>query len=129
MPSIDVTDVLEDPDFLDTITVTVTTRTIGANGRATDSAASPVTVSAVVTPAGQRLIQQSDGSLRDGAIEIYTTFAISGGTKTSDTLSRLPDAVQWHGRGYIVQSVDDWSAYGAGWWHATANLQDINPVA
>ncbi len=129
MPSIDVSDVLLDPDFTDTITVTTTTRVVGTNGRATDTVASPFSFVAVVIPTSQRLILQSDGALRDGAIEIYTTYALSGGVKTSDTVSRQPDVVTWHGREYVVASVEDFSAFGAGFIHATANLQNINPTA
>ena len=129
MASIDVTDVLLDPDFVDPITVTSITRTIGTNGRAVDTVGTPVNVVAVVLPVAQKLILQSDGALRDGAIEIYTTFAINGGVKTSDSASQQPDIVTWHGRDYVVASVEDYTAFGAGWWHATANLQQINPTA
>ena len=129
MPLLDVSDVLLDPDFTDAITVTTTWRVVGTNGRATDTTATPVSVIAVVIPASQRLILQSDGALRDGAIEIYTTYALSGGVKTTDTASRQPDVVTWHGREYVVASVEDFSAFGEGFIHATANLQNINPTA
>ncbi len=129
MPSIDVTDVLTDPDFIDTATVTKTLRTVGTDGRAVDTSSLPVSFSAVVIPVAQRLILQSDGALRDGAIDIFTTYALSGGVKTSDSAGRQPDVVTWHGRGYTVAAVEDWTAYGAGWVRATANLQNINPTA
>jgi hypothetical protein len=129
MALIDITEVLCDQDFLDTITISATQRLVGANGRAADLVLPPAQVSAVVLPVAQRLILISDGALRDGAISIYTTYAITGGFKTDDAGMRLPDVVSWHGRGYVVASVEDYSAFGNGWFHATANLQQINPTA
>ncbi len=98
MPSIDVTDVLTDPDFADEIAVKSSAHLIQDNGRAADVAIEGASgVVAVVVPAAQRLILQSDGALRDGAIEIYTTYALSGGTKVDDGYGRQADVVTWHG--------------------------------
>ena len=129
MPKIDVTDVLTDPDFADALMVTSSARIIQDNGRASDMALGQTNVVAVVVPAPQRLILQSDGALRDGAIEIYTTYTLTGGVKVDDASGRQPDVVTWHGREYVVASVEDFSAFGAGFIHATANLQNINPTA
>ncbi len=130
MASLDFSDILTDPDLADTIAVTSITRAIGTNGRATDTAATPVPgIIAVVVPVAQKLILQSDGALRDGAISIFSVYALSGGVKTDDSGSRQPDIIGWHGRDYVVASVEDFTAFGAGWVHAIANLSQINPTA
>ncbi len=130
MAALSFDDILCDADLIDTITVKPTVRLVADNGRAADldMAAVPGVV-AIVVPAAQKLILQSDGALRDGAIEIFTAYAISGGSSTDDSATRQPDVVTWHGRDYLVQAVEDYSAFGPGWVHATANLQQFNPTA
>jgi hypothetical protein len=124
---LDMSDVLLSPEFLETVAIAQGTQTI-TGGRGANSYGSPATVKAIVMPVARRLIQGSDGALRDGAIEIYTLAVISGGVKTNDASSRLPDQVTWHGALYEVQDVTDWSSWGAGWRRATANLSLLNPT-
>lgn len=127
---LDVSDVLASPEFLDTLSFVATVRGIWeADGKGHDTVSPSQAFSAVVAPVALKLIQQSDGALKDGAIEIFTQTRLSGGVKIDDANERLPDIVTWHGRQYVVASVEDWTSWGLGYQRVLSNLQQINPPA
>lgn len=128
MPDIDVSDIINDPDFADCFTVTSTSRSM-ATGVPVDSADGPFDGSGVVIPGKSNLRRLDDGSRIAAYIDIWTQYSLTAGWKADDTTSQLADIVTWKGRRYTVAAVEDYSNYGSGFLKVSADLLDLNPSA
>jgi hypothetical protein len=123
MPSLDVTDILTDPDFADRFSVARFTQTITLGGIASDSSIIYNNISGVVTANDDiDLIKMPDGELLSGSITIITKFRLTNGSGTTDA-----DVVTWHGRQYQVKTTGDWSGWGAGFIEAICVLKVVSP--
>ncbi|GAC1042261.1 hypothetical protein [Rhizobium sp. No.120] len=125
MPLLDVTDVLSDPDFADTITVTRTTQSGFDHGRPIVTTQTFSNVTAVVT-AGQGDILKYFPEMTNiqGAILIHTTFLLTSASETTQA-----DIVTWQGRGYQVTGLNDWSTFGTGFIMAVGTLKNFVEAA
>lgn len=118
LPLLDVTEVLDDPHFLDTTAQLVrSTETVGAHGRSTVVEAAPVPLRAVVTVDPASLRRLPDGTRAQMAIMVWTRTEL-----VSVQTGRPADSVLWRGRRYQVMSVSDWSTYGQGFYSASCDL-------
>jgi galactose-6-phosphate isomerase len=118
MPSLDVSGVLDDPDFSDDSLICMRNpQSMGSDGRAI-SVPVPIPFSGVVTPiSGQDLNRKPDGEYMTGSISIITRFILfSGQTGYS------ADVVKWNGRSYTVSEVKDYSLFGSGFIDAVGDL-------
>lgn len=129
MPDLDFSDVLASPEFVDSFSVVSTTRVISSGGVASDTPATPVQTSGVVIPGKSSLRRLDDGSRVVAYIDIYTAYPLSAGVKTNDVNSRDADVIAWHSRQFTVIAVEDYSAFGAGWVHASCDLLTLSPTA
>jgi hypothetical protein len=127
MPTLDVSDVLASPEFQDTFTVTQTAFVIGAGGTGASTITGPFPAFGVVIPGKSSLARNADGERIVAYIDIYTTYPLTNGLKTDDVSSREADIVTWHGRQFTVMAIDDFTGFGAGWLHASADLIPLNP--
>lgn len=127
MPSLDLSVVLNSPEFLDTISV-VSTTVDGSSGVPIVTPSAPTVIPAIVIPNPERLMRKDDGSRRDGVIEIYSKAQLSAGAKASDSLSTQADIVTWHTRQYTVIEPSDFGAFAAGFWRVVAELLPLNPT-
>lgn len=125
MPLLDVSDVLSDSDFADTIDVIRTAMVVGTLGRNTPTVQTFFGVSAVVTPANSLDLQRlPDLERTSGAIQVITMFRL-----TDLAPGFTADQVIWPARGvwpapagaelYTVDLLDDWTRFGAGFVKAT----------
>lgn len=121
MARLDVSDVLLDPDFMDTgIVCNRTTVIVGNNGRSQETVTSTTFAGVVTTNSGLNMDRQPDGTLIKGAINIHTKFAlISGNTETK------ADEIVWKGKTYIVSQVLDNLHYGQGFIKAICELKPL----
>ncbi|WP_423854274.1 hypothetical protein [Acinetobacter guillouiae] len=121
MARLDVSDVLLDPDFMDTgIICNRTSVIVGNNGRSQESTTSTTFTGVVTTNSGLNMDRQPDGTLIKGAINIHTKFAlISGDTETK------ADEIVWKGKTYIVSQVLDNLHYGQGFVKAICELKPL----
>lgn len=124
MPLLDVvSDVLSDPNFIDSFLVTRNIQTVGVDGNAVDEPTVIPNVYGVVMPVDSAVIQKfPQGEIEHGDIVIYTTFRLSDGKGTHDF-----DIVTWNGETYQVKSTNDWSRYGPGYMEAVCTLNVVNP--
>lgn len=129
MPALDFSDVLASPEFADSFSVVSTTRAIGTDGVAADTPAAPVPLWGPVIPGKSSLRRLDDGSRVVAYIDVYAAYPLSAGVKSDDATSRDADVVTWHGRQYTVIAVEDYSAFGAGWVHASCDLLSLSPTA
>lgn len=120
MALLDVSDVLDDPDFASTIVVRPMASTIGENGLAQATVGSN-TVSAVVIPdGGDDLVQTGEGDAVQGDITIYTRWPL-----TTGDAERAADIVEWDGGVYVLINAQAWR-YGSGYYRAVAKLATLN---
>lgn len=119
---LDVTDVLDDPDFLDT-TLALVRRVVAQQQDGTArGAGGPIPFAGVVIPdGGQELIQTPEGNQVQGDITIYTRTPLTAGDANYDA-----DVVHWNGSAYRVIATKPW-LYASAYTQAVASLADLNP--
>ena len=112
MPLLDVSDVLDDPDFCETISVSRTVKSPPVGGVTPPSTPTVFTLVVVVQPATSNdLLRMLDADRVRGAIAIWA--------KGDDAL--MPkDIVTWRGSTYTINTMDDWSQFGGGYVRALA---------
>jgi hypothetical protein len=122
MPLLDVSDVLFDPDFADSLVCIRQTQTVGSDGIATNATQSVPFVGVVTADRGVELARLAAGSHVSGSILVHTVFRLTnGGPNGVDS-----DHVVWNGSEYIVTSVNDYSTYGAGFVCASCDLLPLS---
>lgn len=122
MPLLDVTDVLTDPYFEDTFSVTRNIQSMTTGGDAIDTQTLIPIVRGVVNAVGNSIIDKfPEGEVSHGDIVIYTTFPLTDGKGNRDF-----DIVTWHGETYQVKSTSDWSAFGQGYIEAVCTLNRVS---
>lgn len=121
MALLDVSEVLSDPDFMDSgLTCYRRTQAVGANGMATN-AETPYTFSAVVTSAsGFELNREPDGEFIKGLIAVHTAFRLQDG---ADGLTA--DEILWQGKRYTVEKIDNYAHFGRGFISAICALKPL----
>lgn len=120
MPLLDVSDILSDPDFADSVVVTRSTVTTDPLTGRTTTVQTETPISAVVTSdMGRNLQRNPEASISTGSILMHSVFRFTEGGDGLDA-----DTVTWNGRRYTVVTVDDYSRYGAGFTCATCRLLD-----
>lgn len=122
MPLLDVSDVLFDPDFADTITVYRQAVTVGDDGRAV-RAETTIATGAVITPDKFSTLQRlAEGSNVSETITVTTQFRLTSSADGYDA-----DEILWNGKRYVVIAVGDCTRYGAGFIEASASLKGMSP--
>lgn len=121
MARLDVSDVLLDPDFMDTgIICNRTEVTVGNNGRSQETTTSTPFAGVVTTNNGLNMDRRPDGTLIKGAINIHTRFALIPGDANNKA-----DEIVWRGKTYIVSQVLDNLHYGQGFVKAICELKPL----
>lgn len=122
MPLLDVSEVLDDPDFADTVNVTRKTATVDTHGRANFvTSVYPNVVAVVVAASKAELVRTPEGEMTAGDIMVVTKFNLSSGDG-----AETADIVNWNGRNYTVVQTDDYSRYGVGFVSATCKQLQLN---
>ncbi|HCU0869410.1 head-tail adaptor [Morganella morganii] len=123
MPFLDVSDILSDPDFVDTTLVCRRNRqSRDDDGFSTNIPAEDIPFSGVVTVDRSLEARRMEaGQTIGGAILIVTRFRLTQGNEDYDA-----DVVTYQGRRYRVTFVDPYTAYGAGFVQAHCELVDFN---
>lgn len=122
MALLDVTDVLLDPDFMDTgLVCNRMTQTVDDHGRATNAVTSTGFAAVVTSDKGDVLHRNADGSRIIGSITLYTSFRLSDGSAGQDA-----DEIVWQGRTYTVANVNDYRHFGRGFVCATCDLKPLS---
>ena len=122
MPTLDVTELLSDPDFVTSFTVTQ--RTIAnVEGYAQVSTSTSSQTGVVLPMSTQELVLLPESQRVQGQIKVYTTFHLTAGDST-----RSADSVNWRGNSYLVQGTNDFTEYGIGFVEARCALVPVVPT-
>lgn len=128
MPLLDVTEVLFDPDFMDTTLMCHRqVQTVDEDNFPINSP-QDIPFSGVVTVDRSLQAQRmAAGQNINGAILIVTTFRLTQGQDAGEDSPRLDaDIVTYNGRDYRVTFVDPYVSYGAGFVQAHCELVDYS---
>lgn len=117
MPFLDVSDVLLDPDFFDTLVCTRNVQTVGDDGMATNTSTDTPFIGVVTSDSGDILTRMETGSRVKGSILVCTKFRLVESAPGVDA-----DIVTWDGSRYTVTTVNNYSRYGAGFVEAYCDL-------
>ncbi|WP_210339835.1 hypothetical protein [Bosea sp. ASV33] len=121
MPTLDVSEILDDPEFADTATVYRNAVTVDpVTGRTTVTTTSTAILCVVTSDKGRNLQRNPQAALSEGSIIVHSTFTFTEGGNGVDA-----DELDWRGRKWTVVVVDDYSRYGAGFTCATCRLLDL----
>lgn len=115
MALLDVSDVLLDPDFADSLQCERITTTVGDDGIATQTAALKRFGGVVTNDAGDRLRRRAEGERVEGNIVVHCRLKL-----------QKADVVIFEGRRYTVTNLLDWSHFGRGF---VAAVCDLIPLA
>ncbi|WP_208093576.1 head-tail adaptor [Serratia ureilytica] len=122
MPLLDVTEVLLDPDFVDTTLVCHRQIQIRDDDNFTTNTQQDIPFSGVVTvDRSLEARRMAAGQNINGAILIVTQFRLTQGQPGLDA-----DVVTYRGREYRVTFVDPYTAYGAGFVQAHCELMEFD---
>jgi galactose-6-phosphate isomerase len=120
MPDLDVSDVLLDPDFCETLTITRRPFTmVKGIATVTPTTISPAPVGVVYSISGDLIRQGADQQNLPNTIIVHTPFRLRGPAQ-----GFLPDIVVWNGDNFAVTSVDNFSHFGSGFVSAICTSQD-----
>lgn len=115
---IDVSDLLTDPDFVDTTLVCIRqSQTVGLDGLAVDAQTSVPFSGVVTSDSGAKLMRTPGGERIQDNMTIHTRFVLTDGASGFSA-----DIVIWNGQRYTVASVNDYSTYGRGFISASCDL-------
>ena len=118
MAQLDVSDILLDPDFMDTgLLCKRSVQTVGDNGRTTTTDTSTPFAGVVTSDKGDILERLAGAERKKGSITIHTIFRLTAGE--GDTTA---DIVTWRGKTYTVSNVNDYQHFGRGFVCATCDL-------
>lgn len=127
-PTIDVSELLSDPLFVETEITVLRRRQTLTKGRTTPVVVQVINhIAASVQPKdtaiGGNVVERApDEQYRGSNLNIYTGFRLRSVSKqaTGDVSDGdyLPDVVIWNGDQFLVTLTNDWTHYGAGYVHA-----------
>jgi hypothetical protein len=118
MALIDISEIVNDPDFQDTIVLSRRTQTISDYGE-TILTAVDSTMSAVVQVGnGETLARNTDYSIMTDWITIYSQFDFR-----ADGNGYFADKITWSGRIFQVKAVSDFMNYGNGFTRADCLIE------
>lgn len=117
MARLDVSEILSDPDFMDTgLILERITQTVGDDGMAVN-ATKKTKFSAVVLSGNSDLRRIPAGERVDGKILVYTRQHLQEGQA-----GLTADIIQWRGRRYTVEQTNDYQNFGRGFTEAVCQI-------
>jgi hypothetical protein len=120
MASLDVSDVLDDPDFNSAFTIIRATATVDNSGMNQITSTTSQAIG-VIQPATQGdLDRLPDAARQTGSIKLYTRFRLN-----IDALGVQSDRILWDGSTYTVNTSNSW-LYGAGYYESLAVLTTLS---
>lgn len=122
MALIDVSELLTDPDFTNTVTLIRRSSTVNTYGENTMVETSS-SITAVVQGANTESLERvPEGARLSDLIDVYYK-----GQLTAESPSGYADIIVWQGRRYqVFEVVEDFMNYGAGFTKAVCKLEAVN---
>jgi len=127
MPQLDVTDVLFDPDFMDTLVCHRQVQTVDEDNFPVNTPQDISFFGVVTVDRSLEARRMAAGQSIGGAILVVTTFRLTQGQPEGNGSPRLDaDVVTYCGRNYRVTYVDPYTRYGTGFVQAHCELMEFD---
>lgn len=124
MADLDVSEILDDPDFADGVTVIRRSQEVDEHGRITGDSTIFDNVVMNISPTGRLDVERLDDSQKQlRSIKAITRFQLQG-----PTIGMNADLVAWQGSMYIVAVLDPYTHFGSGFVEAvlvSTNIQEV----
>jgi len=104
---IDVSDIVSDPDFTQTITQVVRSETVNDFGESIITSVSSLINAVVTSPNSQELLMFDDATAYKDVIRVTTVSRLN-----ADSVGKQPDLIIYHGENYKVAVTNDYSDFG-----------------
>jgi hypothetical protein len=117
MATIDLTDIITDPDFLDAITLIRTFVTVDDHGRAIPTESQRTILASVQPASAAALLLLPEASRLGSSLQIYTVEPL-----VSLQQSVYADRIVFQGSAYYIHTLNDYSNWGAGWVSAVCTM-------
>ena len=104
---IDVSDVVSDPDFTQTITRVVRSETVNDFGESIIISVSSLIDAVVTSPTTQELLMFPEATAYRDVIRVTTVSRLN-----ADSVGKQPDLILYHGENYKVLITNDYSDFG-----------------
>lgn len=124
MALLDVSDVLEDPDFNDVFYRLIREQTVDEHGEASNTEQKKRCIGVITSDSGDKITRKPDGSFVTGTITIHTKTQLKDGKDGFDA-----DVVEWKKNRYNVILVNDYSHVGKGFVAATCEVIPFSGVS
>jgi hypothetical protein len=115
---IDMSEVLDDTDFTQTVTRIQRNETINQYGESVLTSVTSQIVASITSPNAQELLRFADATAYKDAITVITKVNLNGVSFGSQ-----PDIIFYHGNNYIVEVTNDYNDFG--FTVATCKLLDL----
>ncbi len=119
MAEIDVTELLYDPDFVDPCVLVHRTASVNSYGENVTIETRQPTIGSI-QPASGKTIQRLPEAMRVANI---SSFWIKAGIVSDGSGGKYPDIIVFKNKRYQVQTVLDYSNWGAGWAEGTCVVE------
>ena len=123
MALLDVSEILNDPDFVDTFTVIRRAEGVSDKGRAILTLEGIAAVGVVTMAGPNDLRRLPEAQLQDRTLSIVSKFAFFGAS-----VGYQPDLIQWRNDLYIVSVLDLYPQFGRGFTQVIAPSIDLQDV-
>lgn len=123
MANIDVSEVLEDPDFQDSFGVLRSVENVDSHGRGVLTQARSIAIGVVQPASGRQMELTPEATRTSEMLEIWTQFGLQEATDQTQA-----DIVVWHSKQYVVVRVDDFDNWGQGYVHVVLSRKDLLPA-
>ena len=120
MPLIDVSDLLTDPDFVQSIVITRRAQSVDNTGRGVESDSTLTIIGCVTIGPLDPMIFGTDATYSRKSIAVHTRAQLYDATTGFSA-----DLVTFEGNTYVVKQVYPWNQFGRGFYAAQCELQDL----
>ncbi len=120
MPVSNASRVLRRPRFAQRVTVIRRSQTVGDDGRGVITETTLTPIGVITAGSVQPLVQVEDSTHARNNITVHCVERL-----LDPTAGHQPDIILYQGNRYVVTKTYDWSTYGAGFYAAEADLQDL----
>lgn len=127
MPLLDVSQVINDPDFCSLVTITRRKQITNDYGEPETQEHKFNRVSGVLINTTNSIVREDSGQYAIKGLSFYTTFRIIGVNNNTAGEAYAPDILTWHNNNYLVGDVLDYSMFGAGF--VVARLESYDYIA
>lgn len=121
MGRIDVSDILDDPDFVDPMDLIHRTATVNELGENTFTERRVCTKGCVQPASGKTLSRVPDEFRIENVMSFWAKATI-----VADRVGSYSDQIIFKGQRYNVKTVFDWSNWGSGWTEGLCVMERIN---